>query len=324
MPKKILVFTFCFFMMVCCFGKQQTLNIYAWANYIPYDVIQLFEKKTGIRVNVGTFDNNQVLYSKLKADSNAGYDIVIPSAYIVDRLRKENMLISLDKSKISGVKNINDAFLNHSFDPENQYSIPYLWGTSGIIINTKKYDPKQFQTWQSLWNSSLKDSIGLPDDMRDSFAMAFMALGYSINDSNLNHLDVAYKKLKSLEPNVKAYVANGSIQEYLSHDMDVGVVAYGDAQKIMRQNSDFQFILPNEGVKIWVDSMTIPKNAPHLENAYQFINFVLQSDIAEMIANETGFLSPLKSMKEFHGEFEMAVSNETDRQMLKYWEMLKS
>lgn len=322
--RKISVLTFCFFITVCCFGKQQTLNIYAWANYIPDDVIQLFEKKTGIRVNVGTFDNNQVLYSKLKADSNAGYDIVIPSTYIVDRMRKENMLVPLNKSKISVIKKINAAFLNQSFDPANQYSIPYLWGTSGIIINAKKYDSKQFQTWQSLWNSSLKNSIGLPDDMRDSFAMAFMVLGYSVNDSDLNHLDAAYKKLKSLQSNVKAYVANGSIQEYLSHEMDVGVVADGDGRKIIQQNSDFQFILPQEGVKIWVDSMAIPKNAPHLGNAYQFINFVLQPDIAARIANETGFLSPLKSMKEFHGEFEAAVSNETDRQMLKYWEMLKS
>jgi spermidine/putrescine transport system substrate-binding protein len=324
MIKKFFTLTACFFVAMSCFGSSKQLNIYTWSGYVPTSVIQQFEKKTGIHVNVSTFDNNQVLYAKIKADHNLGYDIVMPSTYIIDRMRKEGMLLPLDKAKVPNRVNINAVFLDQPFDPNNEYSLPYLWGTSGIILNVKKHDPNQFQTWQSLWGSNLKNTLGMPEDMRDNFAIALMTLGYSINDQNAAHLDAAWNKLKTLSTNIKAYIKNGSIGEYVNNEIDIGVVADGDGRKIMAQNSDYQFILPKEGVKIWMDSMVIPKNAPHVDNAYRFMDFVLQISMAEAIANETGFLSPLKPIKKLKGEFGAAVSDETDRQMLKYWEILKS
>lgn len=318
------IFLTSLFFTVSCFASSTSLNIYTWSGYVPTTIIQQFEKKTGIHVNVSTFDNNQVLYAKLKADPKLGYDIVMPSTYIVDRMRKENMLLPIEKTKIPSWININSAFLDQPFDPANRYSLPYLWGTSGIILNVKKYDLDQFQTWQSLWRSNLKNTVGMPEDMRDNFSIALMTMGYSVNDQNENHLRAAFEKLKSLSPNIKAYVKNGAIDEYVNNEIDIGVVADGDGRRIMAQNLNYQFILPKEGVKIWVDSVVIPKNAPHVNNAYQFMNFVSQSNVAKAIANDTGFLSPLEPIKKLNGEFGSAVSDKTDMQMLKYWEMLKS
>lgn len=304
-----------------CFSKQKSLNIFTWANYVPASIIASFEAKTGIRVHIAVFDNNQVLYAKLKANPNTGYDVVIPSTYIVERLRLERMLQPLDLSQIPNFKYVDESFKNQSFDPDNQFSVPYLWGTSGIIVNTQKYYAKDFQSWKSLWQPFLKNQIGMSDDMRDNFSIALMVMGYSIND--YSHLTRAYQKLQALKPNVKAFVANGSIQAYVNGDIDLGVVADGDAKKIRRQNSNFQFIHPKEGVKLWMDSMAIPKNAPNVKAAHQFINYVLQPDIAKQISRKTGFSSAMLPVKNIHGEFEGALSRQIEDDMLKHWERLK-
>ena len=185
-------------------SPAKILNVYNWANYIPKQVIQKFEKETGIKVYYSTYDSNELLYTKIKTDPQIGYDIIVPSGFIVQRMREEGLLTKLDKSKVPNRVNLNPLLLNQSFDPHNDFSFPYLWGTTGILINTKYYSDNEIRTWKALWNPKYKDQLTLLDSMRDVMSVALKVLGYSINDQNPDHIKAAYEISKKLIPNIQA------------------------------------------------------------------------------------------------------------------------
>lgn len=280
------------FIFSTAFADDKIVNLYAWSDYLPDDVAQQFEQETGIHINYTTYDSNETMYAKLKADPNAGYDVVVPSSYFIDRMAKQNMIQPIDKSRIPNFKNLDPELLNKEYDPHNQYSIPYLWGTTCIVVNDKYYSPQQINSWNDFWNKQFKDQLLLLDDTREIFSMALLSLGYSPNDTNPDHIKQAYYKLLQILPNVKLFNDEAVQSIYIDEDATVGMGWSGDVFLANQENPHVQFVYPKEGFVIWVDNMAIPTGAQHLDNAYKLINFILRPDIAEKISTEVGYASP--------------------------------
>lgn len=288
----------CFFLLffvtpISAYAEDDNiLNVYNWANYMPDDVIAQFEKETGIHVNYSTYDGNDTLYAKLKAAPNAGYDLIVPSSYFVDRMRDQGMLQKIDKSKIPNFKNLNKALLGRPFDPQNEYSIPYFWGTTAIVVNKAYIDPQKVTHWSDLWRPEYRNRLLILDDTHDVFSMALVALGYPASDDSTAHIKEAFLKLKDLLPNVKLFNSDAAKVNYIDEDAVIGMGYSGDTYQAWLENPNLVYIYPKEGFTIWVDCMAIPANAPHLANVYKFINFILRPDIAEKLSIEMGYATP--------------------------------
>ncbi len=321
---------------------KQVVNVYNWSGYISDGVLKQFEKETGIHVNYTTYDSNETLYAKLKADPDAGYDIVVPSTYFIDRMRNQNMLHKIDKSQISNIKHLNPVLLNKPFDPHNEYSIPYFWSTTGIAINTKYYPEESIKTWNDLWKNQYKDQLLLLDDIRDVFSMALFSLGYSVNDTNPEHIKAAYLKLRKLLPNVRLFNDEAAAAIYIDEDATLGMGWNGDVYMASKENPAMRYIYPKEGFALAIDSMAIPVGAKHLENAYKFINFILRPDIAMQLSVATGYASPNLAAQKLmpkelannkmvypdaatleRSQIQIDLGPATNAIYAKYWELLK-
>lgn len=274
------------------FAEENIVNIYNWSNYISNDVLKEFTKETGIKVNYTTYDSNETLYAKLKANPHTGYDVIVPSTYFVDRMRRQGMLQALDKSRLPNFKNLNPALLNKTYDPGNHYSIPYFWSSTGIVVNSKLHPVQQLQAWTDFWNPRFRNQLLLLDDVHEVFSMALMVLGYSPNDTDPEHIRQAYLKLKELMPNVRLFNNDGVKSLFIDEDLSVGMAWNGDIYQAVQENPALRFIYPKEGFVISIDSMAIPIGASHLNNAYIFINFILRPDIAKKLSLATGYPTP--------------------------------
>lgn len=293
--KKILFLVIIFLNLILInsgLAENQVVNIYVWSGYLPDDVIRDFTKETGIRINLSEYDTNETMYAKLKSSPKAGYDIVIPSSYFVDRMSKQGMLHQLDKSKLPNFKNLNPLFLHKPFDPNNDYSVPYLWGATGIVVNKNYFKEGEIQSWKDLWNPKYKDQVMMLSDVREVFGMALLALGYPSNDTDPEHLRLAYLKLKDLLPNIKIFNTDAEQTIYIDEDAILGMGFNGDIHLSQLENPDVQFIYPKEGFVLWVDCLAVTKNAPNLENAYKLINFLMRPDIAKRISLSVGYPLP--------------------------------
>ncbi|MDF1646886.1 MAG: spermidine/putrescine ABC transporter substrate-binding protein [Legionellaceae bacterium] len=271
----------------CCstpiIASNKIVNVYAWGGEIPQKVIHQFEEKTGIHVNFSTYDNNETLYAKLHASNKAIYDVIVPSSYFVERLKKQGFLKTLDRNRLPHFKNIDPLFINAEYDPNNQYSVPFIWGATGIFYH-QQWIKSPPTTWGSLWEKQWKNQLMLLDDPREVFAIALLSLGYHPNDSNPKHIQAAFKRLNALTPNIKLF-ASESIQAILiDEDAQVGATWNGDAFKANQENQHIQFIYPKEGFVLWVDCLSILHNAPHPDEAYAFIDFLLEADNAATLA----------------------------------------
>lgn len=322
-------------------AEKEIVNVYNWSEYIPDTVLKKFEEETGIKINYSTFDSNETMYAKLKTLKGESYDVAVPSTYFVDRMRKEGMLIKLDKSKIPGFKNIDPKLLNKPYDPDNEYSIPYLWGTTGIALNSEFITPGSVTQWADLWDGKYKNSLLLLDDVRDVFSTALKILGYSINETDEVHIREAYLKLKELMPNVKIFNSETPKVFFIEGEVSLGMNWNGETFKAHRENNRIEYIYPKEGVMIWMDNLVIPKGARNIDNAYKFIEFVLRPDVAKMIAEEIGYATPnLEALKLLPAEIrESRIIYPTEEDLKnsefqsdvgdtitiyeKYWEMLK-
>ncbi|MEQ9763850.1 ABC transporter substrate-binding protein [Streptococcus jiangjianxini] len=271
------------------------LVIYNWGDYIDPDLLTKFTKQTGIKVQYETFDSNEAMYTKLKQGGTT-YDIAIPSDYTIDKMIKEDMLIKLDKSKIKGLDHIGKEFLGKSFDPANDYSIPYFWGTVGIVYNKKQLDtyPKH---WNDLWKPEYKDSIMMVDGAREVLGIGLNSLGYSLNSKNKAHLDQVEKKLNQLTPNIKALVGDELKGYMIQGDAPIGVTFSGEASEMLYENEDLVYVVPTEGSNLWFDNMVLPKTAKHTKEAYQFINFMLEPQNAAQNAEYIGYSTPNNTAK---------------------------
>lgn len=290
----ILLMTMLGFLNANATEEAKVLNVYCWTNYVPTKILEKFTKETGIRVNLSEYDSNETMFAKLKASPRAGYDIVIPSNYFMERMSSQKMLQKIDKSKIPNFKNINSALLKKSFDPNNDFSIPYLWGATGIAVNSDYFDPKSISRWRDLWNPKYKNQLLVLNDLREVFGMALIALGYSADDKNPEHIKQAYLKLKELLPNIKIFNSDAEQTIYIDEDVVIGMGYNGDIHLTQEENPKIKFIFPKDGFVIWIDSLAITKHALHVENAHKFINFLLRPDVAKAVSLSTGYSTPNK------------------------------
>ena len=278
-------------------GEQQQLFLFNWGNYIDPELIKEFEAETGIQVVYETFDSNDAMEAKLK-QGGTRYDIVFPSESSITKLVNQNLLQKLDHSKIKGLENISPFLLNSPVDNGNQYTIPYFWGTVGIMVNTKYIDPESIQTWNDLWKEDFKNKVLVLDGNREALGMALQSLGYSLNSKNEDELKAAEQKLKELKPNVRA-VLNEEIKTMMKlEEAPIGMGYSGDAAAVAEENPNVQYILPKDGSAVWTDNFAIAHTAVNIEGAYVFINFMLRPENAARNAEYVGYSTPNEKAKE--------------------------
>jgi spermidine/putrescine transport system substrate-binding protein len=259
---------------------------------MPQSVIKAFEKEMGIRVRYSTYDSNEAMYAKVKTDRSSSYDILVPSTYFVNKMAKEGMLATIDVSKLSNYKNLDEGLLHQPFDPDNKYSVPYLWGSTGISFNARTLGEGAITKWEDLWDEKYKRSLLLTDDLREVFGMTLKTLGYSANSQNPQEIEKAYEKLRLLMPNVKVYNSESPKEVYLSQEVVAGMNFNGENYMANLESPDIHYVYPKEGILLWMDSLVIPANAKNVENAHKFIDFLLRPEIAREISEEVGYASP--------------------------------
>lgn len=263
-------------------SKKGQVIVYNWGEYIDPEIIDLFEEETGIDVIYEEFETNEIMYPKIQSGAIA-YDVVCPSDYMIQRMIENDLLAEINYDHIPNLKYIGDNFMKMSrqFDPENKYSVPYLWGTVGILYNKKMVD-EPVDSWGILWDKKYEDSILMQDSVRDAFAVALKYLGYSLNSTDLDELEAAKNLLIEQKPLVQAYVIDQVRDKMIGGEAALGVIYSGEALYCQQENPDLDYVIPKEGTNIWIDSWVIPKNAKNVENAEAFINFLCRPDIAKM------------------------------------------
>lgn len=261
-------------------GEQ--VVVYNWGEYIDPEVIDMFEEETGISVVYEEFETNESMYPKVQAGAVA-YDLVCPSDYMIQRMIENNLLAEINFDNIPNIKNIGTEYFEQSksFDPENKYSIPYCWGTVGILYNKTMVD-EEVDSWSILWDEKYADQILMQNSVRDAFAVALKYSGYSLNSKDLDELEAAKELLMEQKPLVQAYVVDQVRDKMINNEAAVGVIYSGEAIYTQSQNSDLVYVVPKEGSNVWIDSWVIPKNAQNQENAEKFLNFLCRADIAKM------------------------------------------
>ena len=272
---------------------SNVLKLYLPGEYLGENVISDFEKQYGVRVIVENFDSNEMMYTKLMAGDK--YDVVIPSDYMIERLMNEDFLQPLDKSMIPNMENMSDAVLGMSYDPDNTYSIPYFWGSVGLVYNHENVDPAVIESegWEILRNTDYAGHIYIYDSERDSFMMAFKALGYSMNTEDPNEINDAYEWLLQMNNTMSpVYVTDEVIDGMMNGYKDIAVVYSGDAAVVLDENEDMSFYMPSQGTNIWCDAMVIPQNAENPKLAHEFINYMLTYEAAFDNTETVGYTSP--------------------------------
>ncbi len=253
--------------------SSEVLNIYNVGDYIDEELVTKFEEETGITVVYETYDTNESMYQKLKSGSTK-YDLIFPSDYMVEKLINEDMLAPINYDNIPNYKYIMDDFKDPTYDPGNKYSVPYMWGTFGILYNTTMVDEEDVKTWDVLWNPKYKKEIQMLDSVRDTMGISLKRLGYSLNSENVSEIEEAKEELIKQLPLVQAYVNDDGKDRLIVGDAAMGIVYNGDALVLMDENPDLAYSVPEEGTNKWVDAMCIPKIAENKDYAEMFINFM--------------------------------------------------
>lgn len=295
-----LLFTISIVMKQSSGSASDKLVIYNWGDYIDPELLEKFTEETGIKVQYETFDSNEAMYTKIKQGGTT-YDLAVPSDYMIDKMIKEDLLVALDHQKIKGLENIGDAFMGHSFDPKNTYSIPYFWGTVGIVYNTTMVD-KAPEHWEDLWREEYRNDILLVDGAREVMGFGLNSFGYSVNSKDRVELAVVEAKLNELTPNVKAIVGDELKGYMIQGDAAIGVSFSGEASEMLDGNEDLVYVVPSEGSNLWFDNFVIPKTARHYDEAYAFINFMLTPENAAQNAEYIGYATPNMKAKDLLAE----------------------
>lgn len=285
----------------------KTLYFYNWTEYVPPGLLEQFTKETGIKVIYSTYESNESMYAKLKTWKDGAYDLVVPSTYFVAKMRNEGMLQEIDKSQLSNFKNLDPNLLNKPFDPNNDYSIPYIWGATAIGVNTDEVDAKSITRWADLWQPQYKQSLLLTDDAREVFQMALRKLGYSGNTRDPKQIEAAYEELKKLMPNVLAFNSDNPGNPFMEGEVNVGMIWNGSAYVARQAGTPLQIIWPQEGGIFWMDNLAIPANAKNRAGALKLINFLLRPEVAAQVAETIGYPTPNLAAKKL---LPQAVAND--------------
>lgn len=278
-------------------GTNQVI-VYNWGEYLDPEVITLFEKETGINVVYEEFETNEIMYPKVQSGAIA-YDVVCPSDYMIQRMIENDLLAELNFDNIPNVKNIGQEYFKQSrqFDSENKYSVPYCWGTVGILYNKTMVD-EPIDSWSVLWDEKYKDNILMQDSVRDAFAVALKYKGHSLNSTDLDELEEAKELLIEQKPLVQAYVIDQVRDKMIGNEAAIGVIYSGEAIYTQLENPNLEYVIPKEGSNVWIDSWVIPKNVKHKENAEAFINFLCRPDIAKMNFDYITYSTPNTAARE--------------------------
>ena len=276
----------------------EKLVVYNWGEYIDPEVLTMFEEETGIDIVYEEFETNEILYPKISSGAIA-YDVICPSDYMIQRMIENDLLSEINFDNIPNLKNIGKQYLEQSrqFDPENKYSVPYCWGTVGILYNKMMVD-EPVDSWSILWDPKYKDNILMQDSVRDAFGVALKYLGYSLNSIDLDELTEAKNLLIEQKPLVQAYVIDQVRDKMIGNEAALGVIYSGEAIYTQKENPNLEYVIPKEGSNIWIDSWVIPKNAEHKENAEKFINFLCRPDIALMNFEYITYSTPNEAARE--------------------------
>lgn len=283
---------------------QQTLSVYNWGDYIDPEVLEMFEEEyPDIKVTYDMFDSNEAMLAKL--EGGAEYDICFPSDYAIEKMIAKDMLQEIDHSKLTNLGNIDEKFMDLDFDPDNKYSIPYFWGTVGILYNTDKVTTP-IDSWNALWDETYKGEIIMYDSVRDSMVPALSRLGYDINTRNISELEEAGQSLIDQKKAglVKAYMMDNVKGEMINGSSAMAVVYSGDAIYCMQESEEdnLAYVVPKEGSNIWFDNVVITKSCENTDAAHKFIDFLLRPEIAKMNSEYVGYSTPNKAALEIIDE----------------------
>ncbi len=277
----------------CGSSGKPTLKVYSWGEYIDTSLIPQFEREYDCKVVYETFDSNESMYTKLQ--SGETYDVLVPSDYMIERLIKEDALQPIDWSLVPNASGLDEAVMGEEFDPDNTYSVPFFYGTVGILYDTTVVDEKDLEDgWNILKNEKYAGNIYMYDSERDSFMIALKALGYSMNTTNRDEIDEAYNWLVEQRDTMKpVYAGDDVIDNMISGNKAMAVVYSGDASYIMSENEDLDYFAPDEGTNIWQDAMVITDDCTQVELAHAYINFMLEADHAYANTQAVGYTSPV-------------------------------
>lgn len=270
--------------------SKNVLSVYNVGDYIDESLIGKFEEETGIEVQYETYDTNEMMYQKVKSGSTS-YDLVFPSDYMVEKMKSEKLLQKIDFKNIPNFKYIDKNFKNPIYDETNEYSVPYMWGTFGILYNKKMVD-EPVNSWDILWNPKYKSNIMMFDSVRDTMGIALKKLGYSMNTTDPKEINEAKELLMKQKDLVLAYVNDEGKDRLLGEEAAMGIIYSGDAVTLMEENPNLEYSIPKEGSNKWVDAMCIPTTAKHKKEAEMFINFLLDPENAKVNAEYIGYSIP--------------------------------
>jgi spermidine/putrescine transport system substrate-binding protein len=264
----------------CSKESGEKVYVYNWGEYMDPEVREDFERETGIEVVYDEFEQNEEMYPKIKANA-VQYDVVCPSDYMIQKMIEEDLLAEIDFTNVPNIKNIDPAYLKSAgnFDPGNKYSVPYCWGTLGILYN-KTLVEEPIDSWGAIFDKKYSGNILMIDSVRDAFGIALAYLGYDINSTDEAQLDEAKALLQEQYPLVQAYVVDQVRDKMIGGEAALGVIYSGEAIYTKRENSDLEYVIPKEGSNVWIDGWVIPKNCRNKENAEAFINYMCDAEVA--------------------------------------------
>lgn len=293
---------------------SDVLNVFNWGEYIGEDVIVNFEEEYGVKVNYSLFDSNEIMYTKLLSGNT--YDVIVPSDYMIERLMEEDLIQPLDYSYMTNLDDLDPEVLTlrDEYDKDGKYSIPYFWGTVGLVYNKNNVDIDKLNElgWNILKDTEYSNNIFMYDSERDSFMVALKALGYSMNTENMDEINKAYEWLCDLHDTMSpAYVTDEVTDAMINNEKDIAVVYSGDAAYIISQNDDMAYYVPKEGTNVWSDGFVIPSNAKNPKLANEFINYMMSYDAAMDSSIEVGYTSANnKVVEELSSDGEVYSNND--------------
>jgi spermidine/putrescine-binding protein len=273
------------------------LNLYAWTDYVPQQMLDDFTATYGIKVNYDTYSSNEEMLAKIQAGAS-GYDVVVPSDYTVAIMVKQGMLEPLDRAQIPNFPNLDPKYLNQYYDPGNKYSIPWQWGTTALVYD-KTTVPSEPKSWTDLWAPAYKNRLVMLDDSRELPGMALQVLGFDKNSTDPQQLDQAKQKLLELKPNILLFNSDDPENSLITGEAWAGLVYNGNAALARKEDPNIEYICPTEGCGLWFDNLAIPAGAPHPDAAMAFMNFILEPKESILISKEFPYSNPNAAALEY-------------------------
>ncbi|TAF06716.1 MAG: spermidine/putrescine ABC transporter substrate-binding protein [Nostocales cyanobacterium] len=274
-------------------GKSDQLYIYTWSQYTDQQLLSTFTTQTGIKILADVFDSNDVMLAKLQAGGGATYSVIYPSDYMVQKMVENNLLAEINHERLIGLENLFSQFQNPGYDQNNRYSLPFSWGTTGLLYDSEKLKNPP-EDWEYLWQNQdkLYKRMTLLNDVREVMGATLKMLGYSYNSQNETEIKAAYEKLRLLKPAIAAFDTDAWQNQILAGDLLLAMCYSADAAKISRENPKFKYVIPSSGSSLWTDTIVIPKTAPNASGAYSWINLLLQADVAAEISKRLNIATP--------------------------------